>query len=397
MTTRTAARLAWFLAALAIVATLGEITLLELGRGLPFNAADQTAAIDFLESFLFPIVGALIAWKQPRNPVGWLLLAYSLADAVAGLMTAYAEHGVLTDPGSLPAAGAAMWVSLWTWVVYLNLIPQLLLRFPSGSLPSNRWRWVPWMSVVPVVIFTAPAIALLDVPARQLRTYWETGVSGYEWTRTFAIGALVALVSVLLAALISLVYRYRRSSIQERQQLKWVMLAVVVMMISAFLDFLPGPPDLKAAFSAIAFASLPIAIGIAILRYRLYDIDIIINRALVYGALTALLVLVYVGGVVVLGGAFRELTNQQDNNLAVAASTLAVAALVRPARARIQGFIDRRFYRKKYDAAQTLESFSARLRDEVDLDELSLDLLTAIRETMQPAHASLWLRSGAER
>jgi hypothetical protein len=148
---------------------------------------------------------------------------------------------------------------------------------------------------------------------------------------------------------------------------------------------------------AIMISLLPIAMGIAILKYRLYDLDRIINRTLVYGGLTALLVLVYAGGVVVLGGALRGLTGQENNSLAVAASTLAVAALFRPARSRIQGFIDRRFYRRKYDAARTLEAFSARLRDEVELDALTTDLLRVVGETVQPVRASLWLRQGVGR
>ncbi len=202
----------------------------------------------------------------------------------------------------------------------------------------------------------------------------------------------VIFICSLAGAFASLVVRFRRSEGEERQQLKWFTYAGALATLLPITFGLPLPGVSSDLIFALVLAFLPIATGIAILKYRLYDIDVIINRTLVYGGLTATLALVYVAGVVVLGGSLRAVTGQTSNNVAVAASTLGVAALFGPARSRIQSFIDRRFYRRRYDAARTLESFSARLREEVELRTLTAHLLTAVRDTVQPAHVSLWLR-----
>jgi hypothetical protein len=357
----------------------------------------------------FPVVGALIASRQPHNPIGWVMLAVGVVAGLDALSVFYIDYALSINPGSLPRPDIALALNAPLWVPLIGLMGTfVILLFPDGRLPSPRWR--PWarlcaaalvLNFVGIMIspdaFVYPGIRnplVIDALRPFLDASWP----------------VILLIPIgIVGCAVALIRRFRRSSGQQRLQLKWLAAAtgtiatiyLTAMVPSVLLD---SPWDgtgsrwlvLLQNVAALSFVLIPVAAGIAILKYRLYDVDLIINRTLVYGALTAVLALVYVGGVVGLGGILRELTGQQDNNLAVAASTLAVAALFRPARGRIQGFIDRRFYRRKYDAAQTLESFSARLRDEVDLDELSADLLTAIKDTMQPAHASLWLRPGAE-
>jgi hypothetical protein len=232
------------------------------------------------------------------------------------------------------------------------------------------------------------------------------GIEGAEWLTAGAYALLPLLPLCMLASALSLVLRYRHSGGEERQQIKWIAFAasvVAVLYAIAMIASFVFPEESWTTAGSVwwlnllmyaviaSFTLVPIAVGIAVLKYRLYEIDIIINRALVYGALTVTLVGVYVGTIVLLQGLLRAFT-AQESQLGIVASTLAVAALFNPLRRRIQGFIDRRFYRRKYDAAKTLEAFSAKLRDETDLDALSDDLVGVVRETMQPVHVSLWLR-----
>ena len=232
------------------------------------------------------------------------------------------------------------------------------------------------------------------------------GLGAYPWVETVTYTILPLLPLCMLVSALGLVLRYRRSRGEERQQIKWIAfaasvvgLAYLVAMVTSLVFpsgawYSPGSPlwmDLIVTVALLSFTFVPIAVGLAVLRHRLYDIDLIINRALVYGSLTAILALVYVGSVVGLQAAFRALSGQ-ESTLAVVASTLAIAALFGPLRRRVQGFVDRRFYRRKYDAAKTLASFNVRLRDQTDLDALGNDLLGVARSTMQPSHVSLWLR-----
>jgi hypothetical protein len=391
MRARNAARLAWGLAGLAFAATCGEIVIGLLDpAGLPLNDPEGSAWIDNLELLFFPSVGALIAWKRPTNVVGWLLLTYSLAEAFHGLAGSYARHGVFTDPGSLPGAGGAAWVITWSWTVVVALIPLTLLHFPNGRLPSPGWRWARWMCAMPVMLMAGPAATWLGKPARQ---YWgieEGAFPGAQWARPLVTGMFAALILCLLVSLVSLVMRFRRAAETERQQLKWIMLAVVALLAQGVWEiFLPGPPALKAAAGAVAFAGIPVSMGIAILRYRLYDIDRIINRTLVYALVTGSAVAVYAGTVFVAG----TVVVGPSDNLTVAVATLAAAAVFRPALRRVQAFVDRRFYRRKYDAQHTIDAFGARLREETNLDELTGDLVGVVRTTMQPEHVSVWLRT----
>jgi hypothetical protein len=282
----------------------------------------------------------------------------------------------------------------------------LILLFPDGKLPSRRWRPLAWLSGV-VMVLASLGITFSPGPLEGhpgVRN--PLGLEGIPpWVATAVFIALPLLPLCMLASALSLVLRYRRSGGEEREQIKWIALAASVVglvyliaMVSSLTYSGPwggaGTPlwlGLLQDASLVSFTAVPIAVGFAVLKYRLYDIDLIINRTLVYGSLTATLVALYFGGIVVLQRIFLTLTGQ-ESTLAVVASTLLIAALFTPLRRRIQSFIDRRFYRKKYDARKTLEAFSAKLRDETDLQALNSELVGVVRETMHPAHVSLWLR-----
>ena len=347
---------------------------------------------------MFALVGALLVARRPGNLIGWILSVTSLVVLASALET-YAAYVMTTRgrPDWLAVVGA--WVNSWYWLVFLALVfVYLPLLFPDGRLPSRRWlpvAVVPGIGLVSMVVLGA-FVDTLRGQDIDYRIDNPIGIEGLAHVENLPViwvfGGFFVLGS--LGAVASLAVRFRRSGGIERQQLKWFLFAAAPVPIAPFLDSLSG------VIGALAFAwvllGLPVAIGVAILRYRLYDIDVIINRALVYAALTASLALVYFGGIAVLQGLFRALTGQEFS-LAVVASTLAIAALFSPFRRRLQGFIDRGFYRQKYDAHRTLESFSAVLRNETDLDRLRAELLAVLRETMRPEHASLWLRAPTRR
>jgi hypothetical protein len=343
-----------------------------------------------------PVLGGLIASRRPENPYGWLWLGLSLGFGLVSFAGAYAVYALVVEPGSLPAPRTVSNVLGLGWGVGVVLLPFLLLLFPTGRLPSQRWRPVVW------AVLVAGAVLLiigLFSPGRSGIGPFENplGVGGVVGKAiVFITNAVVyALFVAIFLSAASLVLRYRRAGGVERQQIKWFAFAAVLfasyISVSEFLYEPPGAWDglLENATSLGLYAT----IGVAILRYRLYDIDLIINRTLVYGSLTASLALVYFGGVATTQAIFRALTSQQEQpQIAIVVSTLVIAALYNPLRRRVQGFIDRRFYRSKYDARKTLEAFSAKLRDETDLDALSDDLVGVVRETVQPAHVTLWLR-----
>jgi hypothetical protein len=288
----------------------------------------------------------------------------------------------------------AAWIGTWIWLPSVTLtITFLLLLFPHGRLLSPRWRPVAWLAAAVTVAGTALlAVVPWELLNPGIPAENPLGVEGLRYlgiappAPIFLLGIPTTILSV-----ISLVLRFRRSRGEERQQLKWFVYAGVLVVAALFVPLLlPGVAS--TLLQLLVMPALPIAAGVAILRYRLYDIDRIINRTLVYGALTAILALIYLGSVVVLRGLVFGFTGG-SSQLVVVASTLAVAALFSPLRRRIQGFIDRRFYRRKYDARKTLEAFSAKLRDETDLEALNNDLVRVVRETMQPVHVSLWLRA----
>jgi hypothetical protein len=397
MSTRTAAWLAWSLAALSVLMFVAAIALHVLARSVDSPGQWSTLGavgrvLSFLPFLAFPLVGALIASRRPDNWVGWILLADGLLWTFGSLLDSYRVYG-LARPGSVPFSGALHALGQWLWVPAVGLFAvYLILLFPDGRLPSRRWRPLAWFSGAVMVLLSAG----IGKPF---------GLEQYPWVSDALPVVLALLPLCILASAASLVLRYRRAGSEVREQIKWVAFAALFVGVQFVIDI--GASVLLVPMTAsgrepawlalldqvgfIMFAGVPIAVGIAVLKYRLYDIDIIINRALVYGSLTATLVALYFGGIVVLQRLFVALTGQQST-LAVVASTLAIAALFNPLRRRIQGFVDRRFYRRKYDASKTLEAFSAKLRDATDLEALSGDLKAVVGETMQPAYVSLWLR-----
>ncbi len=332
-------------------------------------------------------VGALLAWQRPQNPVGWLFLAFGAGAALDFAAYQYAYRTLVDAPGSLPGGNLAVVIAGHVWHPSFELFVLSFLLFPNGRLLSPRWRWVAWAAVANGVVlllfspfessFVKDEFPTADPVFRNALT----PVADALW------GVLLPLTLLMLvAAAVSLVLRLRRSHGAEREQIKWFVIPIAFLLF-AFPVLLAATGD---AYGVLLFPLIPISAAVAILKYRLYDIDLVVNRTLVYGSLTATLAAVYVGSVLLLQLAFNSLTS--DSSLAVAVSTLAVAALFRPARARIQGVVDRRFYRSKYDAARTLEGFAARMREQVDLDALGGELRSVVAETMQPAHVSLWLR-----
>jgi hypothetical protein len=378
-------------AASLILALLNERTLdnIFLARGGPPIAHLAIIAVSF------SVVGALIASQRPENPIGWIFLVVGFLQGLLNAADQYAIYALLTNPGALPWGAEASWLGQWIWAPGLGLILVFLpLLFPDGHPPSPRWHPVGWLGGLSIGLTVVSSMILLwPERGRALLTGDENPSHVVHVLVDFI--AIPMLFVAGLGAVISLFVRFGRSRGDERQQIKWFASAAALSLLWIFVldaSTLSGLPEAIAVLAGLlVLPSIPIATGIAILRYRLYDIDRIINRTLVYGTLTATLVALYFGGIVVLQRMFVLLTGQQST-LAVVVSTLAIAALFNPLRRRVQGFVDRRFYRRKYDARKTLEAFSSKLRDETDLEALNNDLVGVVRETMQPAHVSVWLR-----
>jgi len=396
----------WFLAAVLVV-------------GLPIGLAGGSASESTWGSggdgieiafnvmvLVFPLTGLLILIRAPRNTIGWLLQGVGVAWGVSSLLYSYAAYGLVLSPGSLPGADVAAALDEGAWAPWIGLMGTfLILLFPDGHLPSPRWRPVAWLSAVTIVVVTV----VISIEPGRLEEGPIAAMSnplGLDVARVPTLVLLAVFLPLLplciVVSAIALVLRFRRSRGSERQQMKWLatagsvvaltyLLAMVCTLLASFTDRTPSWVLALQDSSTMSFALLPLAIGIAILRHGLFDIDLVIKRTLVYGSLTAMLGGVYVGAVLLLQLLLNPVTNQSD--LAVAGSTLIVAALFRPARARIQSIVDRRFYRRRFDAARTLDAFAGRLRHEVDLGAVGADLRAAVDETVQPTHLSLWLRS----
>ena len=341
-------------------------------------------------------VGTLVVSRRPANLVGWVLWAMGLLSAVALATGQYASFALLARREAWPGAEMVGLISSWIWVFIIGLLIFLLLLFPNGKLPSRRWRPVAWLGGV-VIAVGATTEALVPGPIDGLEPLRNpVGIEGVRGTLHFLSTISQAAAAVLLlVAVASLFARLLGAGGEERQQVKWLAYAATVLAAAFFLSSVSGAISASwvgFVLSMVGFLGIPAAVGIAVLRYRLYDIDLVINRTLVYGPLTAALVAVYVASVVLLQSVFRVLTGQ-ESQLAVVASTLVIAALFQPLRRGVQAFIDRRFYRRRYDTKRTLEAFGARLRDEVDPGTLAEDVMGIVRETVQPTHASLWLKS----
>jgi hypothetical protein len=362
----------------------GQPELIWLGTG---NAPSAGAAA------IAATVGALVASRRPRHPVGWLLLATGLALILSGVVSSYRWYGLVARPGALPAASYLAGLANGLNIVYLSCAGFILLLTPTGSLPSRRWRWWAWVAAATAVVFL---LATAIDPAPLYPEY--PGIGNPIGVSALAEPPLDLVIPasglVVLGALVvgawSLVGRFRRARGTERQQLRWLAwgaaLAAVALLLAVAELALHGDTPLFQAAVGTCLVLLPLATGAAILRYRLYDIDRIISRTLAYGLLSLLLGSAYAGVVLGLGRLLK------GSSLVVAAATLAVAAAFQPARRRIQAIVDRRFNRGRYDAARTIAAFSTRLRDQVDLDTLTDELLAVVDQTMQPSQASLWLR-----
>jgi hypothetical protein len=388
----TAARLAWSLCVACAVGVGASLLLQVLNDTAGLGSAPLPAAL------AFAVVGALVASRQPGNPVGWLLLAAGLCIALTSLGESYARYALITAPGSLPGGLYAAWVQAVLFGMVAILAIFLPLYFPTGRLLSPRWRPILWAGIG-YVLFAVLGNVLQPGPKE-----WLPGAAPVPNPVVY-LPAAKPLLDVILAlsapcflvgvggAVAALVVRFRRSRGIERQQLKWFTYAAALAPLPPLAyEFARG---VWPVLFALILPLVPISVGIAILRYRLYEIDRIINRTLVYGLLTMLLGLCYAAGslvFVLVAGAGSD-----PPSWLVAAATLAAAAVFRPARRRIQAVVDRHFNRRRYNAAQTIAAFSARLRDQVDLDTLSTEVLAVAHQTMEPTMLSLWLRPPMER
>ena len=396
ITPRTASWLAWSLWAISVTLTALSLLLLALIRSHP-NTHIYDYWFNNTTIVITATVGAIVASRRPENPVGWLLCLNGLTTSISHFSSQYAIYALLARPDLLPAGEAFAWIGTWILPILIALDVFTFLLFPTGRLPSRRWRWLGWLTVAFVFVgaisgaFTSGPVDGLGSIRNPLGI--EGFTSGYK-------AVLYPMAPFLFAAsALSVFVRLRRATGVERQQIKWFAYAAVVMAITVILQIITETVDVPLWFGRTEFAvftvagtAVPISIGIAILRYRLYDIDIIINRTLVYGTLTVMLATAYFGCVTATQAIFSTLTGQERlPQGAIVVSTLVIAALFNPLRRRIQSFIDSLFYRSKYDARKTLESFAAKLRNETDLEALNDDLVGVVRETIQPAHVTLWL------
>jgi hypothetical protein len=354
-----------------------------------FGDEGAWTTISFLTPIVaFAVVGGLISVRQPENRIGWLLSVIGLfwSILIASLMLA----AWIVKTGDLPKE-VGEWIQLGStsWVIALGLTgTQLPLRLPDGELPSPRWRW---FSRVSLGLIAIAAFGMAVQPGQVLDFEGTSNPAHVAWAEPLA-GAIMLVIGCFVVSVVALVRRYRRAGERDRAQLRWVAFGGVAFLVIYLASFPAADASgVVTSIAQAAFAALPISIGYAILKHNLYDIDVVINRAVVYGALTATLAATYVGTVLVLQLILNGATG--DSSLAVAASTLAVAAIFRPARARIQHAVDRRFFRRRYDVRRTLDTFAGRVRDEVSLEALDAELRGVVGETMQPAHVSLWLRS----
>lgn len=393
--------LAWTLVGVTLALHVFSTTLVLLGRHVttPGDKNSNFSAIGFFVAFIaFPLVGAAIVTRRPRNGIGWLFVAIGLGFAFSDTTATYADYAIYANPGSLPGGVWVAWATSWMDPLAFVSIMLLFLLFPDGTLLTRRWRPVLWLVLVfcvgsltwnalkPGVIFTDTLPVDNPVGVEWLKAH--LGFLDQVIFLGFAAGAVLSVASAVM--------RFRRSHGIERDRMKWLAFAALVLaasfVVAIVCSFL-GAKSVGDFVIGLGFAGVPIAVGIGVLRYRLYDIDRVISRTLSFALLTFTLGAAYVGLVLAGQAVFSSFAG--GSNLAVAVSTLVVAALFLPLRSRVQRIVDRRFNRHRYDAERTLEAFGARLRSQVDLDELAADLRTVVGDTMQPAHVGVWLREPA--
>jgi hypothetical protein len=383
----------WLLALTANLLTYVFFVVPDPTRSPAIETFDWVAG--WLPFMVFLTVGTVIVAHRPNNVIGWLCCAIGAVVSFSGFGSSDAARSIAADPDRIPGAPVLYLLGQVLYLVpVLGLLPVLVLVFPTGRLPSRRWRPVLWIVATGLALYVA-SVMLKPGPAADGLPENPLGVAAADRL----LGPIAALSGLLFAVFVvlvlaSLVVRFRRARGEERQQLKWLVYGVLLLVLlvptlGRVLEQIPSP-FAGPVFAAVMFSTIPVTIGLAVLKYRLYDIDRIISRTLAYALLTALLAGVYTIVVLVLGQLFGGITKEPPS-WAVAGATLAVASLFQPARRRIQAVVDRRFNRRKYDAARTVEAFSARLRNQVDLDTLSAELLSVVDQTMQPTKTSLWL------
>ena len=401
------ARLAWALTALSALLLVLAVALLVLNRDLGFRALSPHLVV----VPGFAVVGLVLAVRRPGHAIGWLFVAMGLVAAVHSFAVEYAMRALATAPGSLPAGPWLAWLAYWTFLLNLPALALLLLLFPDGRLPSPRWRVVPWLlgvAVAGVTVWSMLQPGSFDLSGLIIEN--PAGVAALDDPTVQAVGNVPSILAFLtlfvgsVACAMAPFVRRRRAGPIERQQLKWLAFVAAASGLAGAAGFLLAGFGNNAAavvgwllllLALVGVAvGIPVAVGLAILRYRLYDLDRVITRTLAYGLLTAVLGLGYAGVILALGQVFGGVGGNPPS-WAVAGATLAMAALFQPLRQRIQHAVDRRFNRRRYDTARTIEAFSARLRDQVDLDTLTDELLAVIDQTMQPTQASVWLRDDA--
>ena len=394
MSGRGGLRLAWGMAALALLLLVAaDVLLLTTRIGVGVGAEIGVYVFKWAITLAFAAVGGLIASRHPDNAIGWLFLGAGVAAGLGSLAASYAEYWIDSGAGPELLGKTAAWYAELSWIPWI-LVPTtfLLLLFPDGRLLSRRWRPVAWCAALGMAGgFVTEGLHPGHIPdyPQVMNPY---GVKSSLLEPLTGL-ALLLLLGGIVGSSASLIFRFRRAQGEQRQQIKWLAFAGAAAAVTVTICF--AAYDVLGASLAnitimLSVLGLPLAAGIAILRYRLYDIDVVINRTLVYGSLTISLISVYFGAVVALQYVLGAITGGKSQ-LAVVGSTLAIAALFSPLRRRVQGFVDRRFYRSKYDARKTLEAFSARLKEETELEALNDDLVGVVRQTMQPAHVTLWL------
>ena len=388
----------WLVLPATAVLSLGRIYLSILNGEASGAAGVAVNVLLELVGLGFVALGLLVVHRRPANPVGWIIAGAGVTVVTADLLQSYGIYSLFTEPGRFPGGEMAAWLSTLMYVPVLFAAPAMLfLFFPDGKLMGRPWRVVFWL----VILTTCVAIVSGALDPVQDDAPFKGVVNPFgidpprALTTTLSFIGWPGMAASFLLAGVAMIVRLRRSRGVERQQLKWIAAAAAVLPLASaggVVSYYLGYETFGALLATFSFLPVFFAAGYAVLRHRLYDIDVVINRTLVYGSLTVSLALVYVGSVVSLQYLFRLLSGGGESQLAVVTSTLAIAALFNPLRRRIQAFIDRLFYRGKYDSRKTLEAFSSTLRHETDLDSLNDELLAAVRETMQPARVSLWLR-----